>query len=79
MDRINFLLLILVQFTSQKVARHSSFFGHPGGGEDVHATEFVFGLAEVVDLHPAFFHKRFEAVVQAADAHAQLLGQLSSR
>ena len=53
------------------------FFGHAGGGEDVDVAKFVFRLAEVLHLHPAFVDQGFEAVVKAAHTQAQFLGQFA--
>ncbi len=53
----------------------AAFSAMPVGGEDVDVAEFVFRLAEVLHLDPAFVDQGFEAVVQAAHAHAQLMVQ----
>ena len=69
--------LVFAHLAFEEVAGESGFFGHAGGGEDVDVAEFVFRLAEVLHLDPAFVDQGFQAVVQAAHAHAQLLGQLA--
>ena len=68
-----------VHFALQKSAREGGFLGDAAGGQDVDVAEFVFRLAEVLHLDPAFVNQRPQAVVQAAGADAQLLGDLALR
>lgn len=68
-----------VHFALQKSARQGCFLGDAAGGQDVDVAEFVFRLAEVLHLDPAFVDDRPQALVQAAGADAQLLGNLSLR
>jgi len=68
-----------VHFALQESAREGGFLCDAAGGQDVDVAKFVFRLAEVLHLDPAFVDERPQAVVQAAGADAQLLGDLALR
>jgi hypothetical protein len=68
-----------VHFALQKSARQGGFLGDAAGGQDADVAEFVFRLAEVLYLDPAFVDEGIEAVVQAAGADAELAGDLALR
>lgn len=53
------------------------FFSHTGWSEHIDVAKFVLGRSEVFHLHHAFFHQRFQAVIQPAHADTQFLGQFT--
>ena len=56
---------------------NGSLFCHAGRSEYIDVAKLVLGVGEVFHLHQAFFHERFEAVVQPAHADAQFFSQLA--
>ena len=67
--------LILRLFPLEKTYRQPGFFSKPRRGQQVSVAQFVLAVSEVLHLDPALFHQRLEAVVDAAKAYAQFLGQ----
>lgn len=78
-QRLNLHLqcFIFLQLALQEAGREPGFGYHPAGCEQVGVFQLVRVTAEVVHFHPALFHQGTQAVVQAAQADAQLLGHLA--
>ena len=66
-------------FTGQKSVGQQDAVGQSGGGEQVAAFALVFAVLQSHRRHEAFVHQVTQAVVQPAQAHAQVCGQFSLR
>lgn len=55
----------------------AGFFFHPGGGEEVDVLALALVFAEIAELDQSLFNQGAQAVVDLAQADAQLRGKLA--
>mgnify|MGYP006866442637 CR=1 FL=1 len=60
-----------------QLSKLSCLFYHARWGEHINIAKLVLRGGEVFHLHQAFFHQRFQAVIQPADADTQFFGELA--
>lgn len=62
---------------SEESGGYGNFFYNAHGREQIHVLELVLAVSEVLHLHHTLVDEGVEEAVQAANAHAQLLGQIA--
>ena len=70
-------LLMLLQLPLQKPPRHPRLFRHSGRGELVEVGALVLAVAEVLHLYPSLVLESLQAIVELAQAVAELGGELA--
>jgi len=70
---------MLQQFPFQETHRKSGFLLNPMGREQITIRHLVLTVLEVLGLDPALVDQRTQAVVDLAQAHAELFGELALR
>ena len=68
--------LVLPYFALEKTEGNFGFCLHARRREQIEVFRFIGVVLEVAAFHPAFIHQRLQTIVQLAQTHSQLPGQL---
>ena len=71
--------LVLFHPAAEESRGKCQFFCNPHGREEIHVLKLIFTVLKVLHIHKALVEKGFVAVVQPAQAHAELHSQLAFR
>ena len=79
LECFNFQLqcVVLGHLALQKAAGQCHLFCNALGGEQINVLELVLAFLKIAHLHKALVHEGLEAIVEPANAHAQLVCQLA--